>query len=130
MCDGIDEPPSVCAEILRKAKKTHRCEECGKEIPPGRSYMRCSSLTDGHWMSWPACMKCHRIEKTHAAAERSMGGNSSYYVGQLLETVKECIREEPHYVVAFRAAWKGEPVPKKPPTPIDRSRYSTVMRAT
>ena len=55
-----------------------------------------------------------------------MGGNSSYTVGDLLEQVRECIAEEPHYVVAFRAAWKGETVPKKPAPPIDRSRYSTV----
>jgi hypothetical protein len=72
-------------------------------------------------------MKCHMVEKAHAAAERSMNGNSSYYVGQLLEAVRECIQEEPHYVVAFRAAWKGQPVPKKPLPPPDRSRHSSVM---
>ncbi len=117
MCDGIDEPPTVCTEKSTRARKAHRCEECGKAILPGMCYWRCSSLTTGTWMHWAQCDKCHRIEKAHAAAERSMGGNSSYYVGQLLEQVKECIVEEPHYVVAFRAAWKGEPVPKKPPPP-------------
>ncbi len=126
MCDGIDEPPEATAEIQRKARKAHRCRECRNVIPKGALYMRCSSLNDHSWSDWPACMKCHRVEKAHAAAEHSMNGNSSYYVGSLLETVKECIAEEPHYVVAFRAAWKGEPVPKKPPPPIDRSRYSTV----
>ena len=90
-------------------------------------YNRCSSLTDGHWSDWAQCLKCGRVEQAHADAERSMGGNSSYTVGDLLEQVRECIAEEPHYVVAFRAAWKGEPVPKKPAPPVDRSRYSTVM---
>jgi hypothetical protein len=124
MCEGTDWEPTVTAEVRRKARKAHRCAECRNLIPAGTLYMRCSSLTDGHWGDWAACLKCHRVEKAHAAAERSMGGSSSYYVGQLLEQVKECIREEPHYVVAFRAAWKGAPVP---PAPIDRSRYSTVL---
>lgn len=117
MCDGIDNPPSVATSAQRKARKAHRCEECGNPITPGTLYWSCSSLTDGQWMRWAQCDKCHRIEKAHAEAERSMGGNSSYYVTQLLEQVKGCIAEEPHYVVAFRAAWKGEPVPKKPPDP-------------
>ncbi|HMG12789.1 MAG TPA: hypothetical protein VK571_06425 [Gemmatimonadaceae bacterium] len=127
MCEGTDWEPTVTAEVTRRARKAHRCAECRKIIAPGTSYVRCSSLTDGHWGDWAACHKCHAVERAHAAAEHSMNGNSSYYVGQLLETVRECIREEPHYVVAFRAAWKGEPVPKKPPTPSDRSRYPTVM---
>jgi hypothetical protein len=127
MCEGIDWEPSVTHEIPRKARRDHLCAECRNAILKGTSYIRCSSLTDGHWSDWAACLKCHRVDKAHAAAERAMGGNSSYYVGQLLETVGECIREEPHYVVAFRAAWKGEPVPKKPAAAIDRSRYSTVM---
>lgn len=117
MCEGIDWEPTVTSEVLRRARKAHRCAECRKSIPEGASYYRCSSLTDGHWGDWAACLKCHMVEKAHAAAEHSMQGNSSYYVGQLLETVRECIREEPHYVVAFRAAWKGEPVPKKPREP-------------
>lgn len=126
MCEGTDWEPSVTAEVMRRARKAHRCAECRRLIPIGTSYWRCSSLSDGHWGDWPACMKCHAVERAHAAAERSMNGSASYYVGQLLETVRECIREEPHYVVAFRAAWKGEPVPRKPPPP-DKRHYSTVM---
>lgn len=130
MCYGIDWEPTVCCTVKRKARKAHWCAECRKEIPVGALYNRCSSLTDGSWSDSAQCLKCGRVERAHTAAEHAMGGSSYYYVGQLLDQVKECIREEPHYVVAFRAAWKGEPVPKKPPTPIDRSRYSTVMRAT
>lgn len=126
MCEGADEPATLTHEILRRARKAHRCAECRNLIPVGARYVRCSSLSDGSWSGWPACMKCHRVELAHAAAERSMAGNSSYYVGRLLETVSECIREEPHYIVAFRAAWKGLPVPKQPPAPLDMSRYSTV----
>jgi len=122
MCDGIDEPPTATHEERRRARKPHRCRECYKPILPGTLYWRASSLSDGSWSAWPQCEKCHRVEAAHAKAEHSMGGNSSYYVGQLLEQVKECISEEPHYVVAFRAAWKGEPVPKKPPEPDRRQR--------
>ncbi len=127
MCEGTDWESTVTAEVTRRARWAHRCAECRKVIAKGTSYARCSSLTDGHWGDWAACLKCHRVEKAHAAAEHSMNGSSSYYVGALLETVRECIQEEPHYVVAFRAAWKGEPVPKKPPAARDMSRYSTVM---
>lgn len=126
MCDGVDEPATATAEIQRRARKLHHCEECRKKIFPSTLYWRCSSLSDGSWSAWQQCDKCHRVEEAHAAAERSMNGNSSYYVGSLLETVKECISEEPHYVVAFRAAWRGDPVPKKPPGR-DRREYSVVM---
>ncbi len=126
MCDGIDNPPDASHAEQRRARKARHCEECGKLILPGMLYWRCSSLSDGRWWAWPACNKCHRVEKAHADAERAMGGSSSYYVGMLLEQVKECIQEEPHYVVAFRAAWKGLPVPPKPKPP-DLRHYSTVM---
>lgn len=125
MCDGIDVEPAVVCSVARKARRAHLCRECRKVISPGETYLRLSSLYDGHWSDWPACQKCARVEDAHAQAERAMGGSSSYYAGELLETVRECIREEPHYVVAFRAAWKGETVPKKPP-PVDMRRYSTV----
>ncbi len=127
MCEGADWEATVCCTVKRKARKAYHCAECRKPILSGTLYNRCSSLTDGHWSDWPQCLKCGRVEISHAAAERSMGGNSSYIIGELLEQVRECIQEEPHYVVAFRAAWKGDPVPKKPEPPIDRSRYSTVM---
>jgi hypothetical protein len=126
MCEGIDWEPTLTCEVRRKARKAHQCYECGKGIRVGEHYFRCSSLTDGHWSGWDQCHVCARIEKAHADAEHSMGGNSSYIIGELREQVRECIAEEPHYLIAFRAAWKGEPVPKKPPVPADRSRYSSV----
>jgi len=126
MCEGTDWEVEWSSEIRRKARKAHWCRECRCPIKPGEHYFRCVSKTDGSVSDWAQCLKCHRVERAHMAAERSMGGDSSYYVGELLSQIKECIREEPHYLVAFRAAWKGEPVPQKP-KPLGFGRYSTVL---
>jgi hypothetical protein len=126
MCEAPDWEASLCKTVRRRARKVHDCYECGKPIAIGAYYFRCSSLTDGSWFGWDQCSVCERVESAHAQAERSMGGSSAYSVGRLREQVRECIQEEPHYVVAFRAAWKGEPAPKKPVV-VDRGRYSTVM---
>jgi len=125
MCDGADWQSEWSSEIRRKARKPHRCAECRSVILPGQHYFRCVSKTDGTVSDWAQCSKCSRVEAAHMKAERAMGGDPSYLVGDLLSQVRECLREEPHYLVAFRAAWRGEPVPKKP-VPLERGRTSVV----
>jgi len=125
MCEAPDFDCESFPSKRVKARVKHWCRECRKDILPGEYYIRNASKTDGSVGSWASCLKCDRVFEAHAKAEHAMNGSASYVVGELLETVAGCIRHEPHYIVAFRAAWKGEEVPKAPPPP-DTRRYSTV----
>lgn len=124
MCDDMDWESEVLEVRRICARKSHRCDECRKIIGKGQEYVRTAVLCDHHVNDYKHCPRCDRIQSAHIAAERSMGNQGSFFVGELKSTIKECIAEEPHYVVAFRAAWKGLPVPKKPPL-ADRRGYST-----
>jgi hypothetical protein len=105
--DGYND---FTCETKRKARKQHRCRECRNLIEPGQTYTHHSSLYDGHVSTHKTCQKCDRVEEAHAKAERAMGGDASFYVGELLDTVKECTAEHPEYRESFRLAWRGEEV--------------------
>ena len=55
MCGDADAP-SACAVVTRKARKRHRCFECGKPIEAGEVY----EFTSGVWPDGPASFKICR----------------------------------------------------------------------
>ncbi len=113
-------------EVKRKARKAHRCDECGTLIQPGEHYIRVSQKFDGSVSDWADCLLCSRVKSAYFKAEHAVGHHDATYTRRgLRETIAECIAEEPHFLIAFRAAWKGEPVPKAPPPP-DRRTHSGV----
>lgn len=127
MCGGDGWEVEFYRAIERKARVTHRCDECGDLILPGQRYERCASKCDGSVSSWAHCLKCARIESAYFKAEQAVGHwGATYNRRELRDSIRECLSEEPHFVVAFRAAWKGLPVPKAPAAR-DTRHYSTVM---
>jgi len=52
MYDG--DGPSVSSEVTRKARKVHKCGECGRDIHPGERY----SYTWGKWEGDISVHKC------------------------------------------------------------------------
>src|SRR6478736_3941236 len=97
--DGYNE---FTCETKRKARKQHRCRECRHVIQPGQVYTHHSALYDGHISTHKTCAKCDRVEEAHRKAEHAMGGDASFYVGELLSTVRECTTEHPEYRASFR----------------------------
>jgi len=55
MCDH--DPPRVSHEIIRKARKKHKCQECWQTIYPGDCYQYADYLYDD-WVSYKICLKC------------------------------------------------------------------------
>lgn len=128
MCDvEFDGYNDFSCDTVRKARKEHNCRECGCVIRVGQRYTHHSALYDGHVSTHKTCQKCDRVEAAHTKAERSMGGNGSHYVGELLSMVRECADEHKEYLPRFRKAWKGEELPEFIRQKPDMSRYSTVM---
>lgn len=45
-------------ERVVRARKKHRCDECGSAIEPRERYGRAKALGDGCWNSWARCGSC------------------------------------------------------------------------
>ena len=56
-CD-YDSMPSMYSETWHKAKKDHRCCECGKTISVGQQYQRVVGVWDGDFSSYKTCERC------------------------------------------------------------------------
>lgn len=127
MCGGmVDGSCEFFSKTEHRSRKERRCEECYTFIGKGERYLRCAGKWDGYFSTYDLCLKCDRVVAAYFAAERAVGHHESAYgLGELRGMIVECVREEPHFLVAFRAAWKGLPVPKAPPPPDMRS-YSSV----
>lgn len=52
------EALEVCTVLIRKARKKHRCGECGEIIHPGEKYEYVKGVSDGYWMEAKTCWSC------------------------------------------------------------------------
>jgi len=86
----IDFEPITCGEHhTPKARKDHKCYECGAEIKKGERYHVHTGLCDGHWFRVKNCNQCEQIREDYGCG----------CIGELNMVVKEClgigINEEP-----------------------------------
>jgi len=51
-----------------KARKPHKCCECGSEIDPGEEYQKITGLHEGTWVDFKTCYICQKI-RSEAEAE-------------------------------------------------------------
>lgn len=64
MCDCYDyDAPAIYEECERRARKSHWCCECGREIAPTDRYVEFRGLWDGQWSAYRRCRRCHRAAK-------------------------------------------------------------------
>lgn len=62
VCIGFDgSGPEVFDKVWRKARKKHRCCECGETIRPGQVYECVKGLWDGCWAEYKTCTLCVKI---------------------------------------------------------------------
>lgn len=57
------EYPTIFEECRPRARKAHRCCECGGQIECGESYSRLSGLWDGRWKAYKTCVDCQELRK-------------------------------------------------------------------
>jgi hypothetical protein len=55
------EQPTFSSVTKPRARKLHRCEECGGKIKPGERYERSSGMWDGSISTFCTCERCHDI---------------------------------------------------------------------
>lgn len=70
---GGDEPAELCLSDIVKARKPHKCEECGEVIPVGAKYERNKWLFDGEWSRMDVCLICAEIGQAFSCEGRMLG---------------------------------------------------------
>ena len=79
---GDYECAEMYSEAVVKARKPHRCCECGKAIHPRSEYQRASGKWDGDFATYRTCLDCMHIRD----AFRCGGG---FLFGQLWDSLHE-----------------------------------------
>ena len=58
MCCEEGDLPVLSTLAWRKARKAHRCWECGEPIRPGERYQHVTGMWDGDWLRFKTCADC------------------------------------------------------------------------
>ena len=86
MCSTDFDPASIFEVNAIRAKKRHRCDECGVDVLPGESYARADWLADGAWNHSVRCAGCYFL--CQAIETLECGGHGQILWGG------DCLREE------------------------------------
>jgi hypothetical protein len=94
MCSCEDgEPVDVWVHEVRKARKQHRCTDCGGVIAVGVMHNYYRMLYDGIWSTDRRCSACDEKAEAFTIAE---GCHAP--IGALYETLRECASEDPDFI--------------------------------
>lgn len=64
VCDYEDYATVLC-EKTRRARKDHRCGECGETIPAGALYLYEATLFDGSVSTHKTCARCWQVRRDY-----------------------------------------------------------------
>lgn len=110
-----DDPAEFCEVEIRKARKSHKCCECGREIEPGESYEHVRGKWYGEIDSFDTCLLCVEIRTVFSCGEswqyQSLWEDMEEYAFERLTTASECFTELSAEAKAFVLErwrkWKG-----------------------
>ena len=86
MCDCSIESGDECQfyQVTHpKARKLHRCVECGEIIQSGQKYERMVMIWDGIWDHFNTCLVCAQIRNDYCPHGVEIGG--------LREQIADCM---------------------------------------
>lgn len=101
----MNELPSVCVSVKRKARKPHTCFGCGVEIKKGNLYSYTSGIWEGSPQSFKHCKDCEKIITNYKLMDSSLDDCD----GPALERWGVLCWIEGF----FHAAWQGEDAAKE-----------------
>jgi len=87
VCDY--ERPSVISERTRRARKPHKCIECGREISPGETYEYTWGIWEGDADQFKTCSRCLAVKQYVMAHVPCF----CWTYGNLLDDARSCIGE-------------------------------------
>ena len=68
-----EDGPKVFQERLLKARKTHKCVECGEAISKGEQHAVASGLWGTRWEQYRTCLGCRDIWKSLCCGSGAFG---------------------------------------------------------
>lgn len=91
---------------VQKARKLHRCHECGRQIQPGEPYRRDTGINDGFWAS-KCCQHCWAaqdllVQKCKGFVFSECRGDLEEHIDPSIEWAMKAAR----LVVGMRRKWK------------------------
>lgn len=82
--------PDVFSQAIVKARKQHKCCECGTIIPQGHMYERSAGVWDGTGMTYHTCPSCAEIRKyVSGQMKASMPTEHGPAFGELQSLIRE-----------------------------------------
>jgi hypothetical protein len=94
-CSCDYEPAEFYHKKDRKARKAHKCEECGSAIKPGQRYEHVFGKWDGRLDSFKTCERCIALRDHLAAHVRCF----CWAHGNMLEDARNEVENLPHEAV-------------------------------
>jgi hypothetical protein len=86
MCFDASEAAEVWRETPRKARRWHRCDECGTRIPAGVRYVECSGIGDGTPFRLHVHAEC--LSLWERVRDALCGGKGAIMIGGLDEELR------------------------------------------
>ena len=87
ICITLDgEPGELVTGAIVKARKEHRCVECGETISPGSQYERVTGLWDGEFATFKTCLTCRNVRNSLFVCE--------YNHGTLWQDIRDAFEEQ------------------------------------
>lgn len=96
------ECPSMYSEIIRVARKPHRCCECQRQIFAGEKYQAASGMWDGSFSTFRTCIEC--ADTRVDASEGARAGDCCELpcFGELLDYVSNGLPETAALVATMK----------------------------
>lgn len=123
MIDHHGDHAIVYRALSMRARKSHVCDECRRQIGPGEQYNSFSGLQDGAWWHYCACAHCC------VAIQWLMRNCGGVMHGAVMADIAEHVQEYPDLKAALsrltigaRRYWRrfdGSGLMRLPPLPRD-----------
>ena len=97
--DDCDNPAQAYREITRRARKDHKCCECGNMIPALDYYRYSSGIWDNRGESFKTCWSCVAFRNRDRRLNAGWRGYDEPYIGQLFDDypIEELPPHHPNY---------------------------------
>lgn len=84
-CVDDYDGPEFFSSNMRKARTTHRCGECLREIKPGERYEHAAGMWDGNFYTHKTCSVCVELREKFCE-----GYTYENVLGEICEGLSEC----------------------------------------